>query len=109
MRLNRLELLNVRSSLSGDVLIQQEILLLEEVNLSLGLGLLLLNRLKSWITSTNKTSHAMMLRNRACRRVPHRRINLPLRSGPIAEVPIRIHGRDEQVTGLKMGKQFYNR
>ena len=85
----------MRSGLSGDVLIQQEILLPEEVNLSL----LLLNRLESRITSTNKTSHAMMLRNRDCRRVPHRRINLPLRSCPVAEVPIRIHGRDEQVTG----------
>ena len=107
--MKRVELLDMRSGLSGNVLIQKEILLPEKVNLSLGLDLLLLNRLEGRITSTNKTSHAMMLRNRACRRVPHRRINLPLRSGPIAEVTIRIHGRDEQVTGLKMGKQFYNR
>ena len=99
MRLDRLELLDMRRGLSGDAVIQQEVLLPEKVNLSLGLGLLLLNRLKGWITSTNKTSYAMRLRNRACRRVPHRRINLPLRSCPVAEVPIRIHGRDEQVTG----------
>ena len=99
MRLNRLELLDMRRSLSGDVLIQQEVLLPEKVNLSLGLGLLLLNRLKCRITSTDKTSHAMRLRNRACRRVPHRRINLPLMSCPVAKVPIWVHGRDEQVTG----------
>ena len=24
----------------------------------------------------------------------------------MAEVPVRIHGRDEQVMGLEMGKQF---
>ena len=86
--------------------LQQAVLLPEKFNLSLGLDLLLLNRLDGRITSTDKTSNAMMLRPRTCRRIPHRWINLPLRSGPIAEVPIRIHGRDEQVTGLKMGKQF---
>ena len=99
MRLNRLELVDMRRSLSGDVLIQQEVLLPEKVNLSLGLGLLLLNRLKCRVTSTDKTSHAMRLRNRACRRVPHRRIHLPLMSGPVAKVSIWAHGRDEQVTG----------
>ena len=109
LRLKRVELLNMRSGLSGNVLIQQEILLPEKVDLSLGLDLLLLNRLEGRTTSTNKTSHARMLRNRACRRVPHRRINLPLRSCPIAEVPIRIHGRDKQVTGLKKGGNSFTK
>ena len=90
----------MRRSLSGDVLIQQEVLLPEKVNLSLGLGLLLLNRLKGWITSTDKTSHAMRLRNRACRRVPHRRINLPLRSCPVTKIPVWVHVTEKQVTGL---------
>ena len=47
----------------GNVLIQQEVLLPEKFNLSLRLGLLLLDRLKGGITSTNKTAYAMRLRN----------------------------------------------
>ena len=57
------ELLDVRVGLSGELLIQQEVLLPEKFNLSLGLSVLLLDRLKSRITSTNKTSDARMLRN----------------------------------------------
>ena len=102
-----MELLDVRSGLSGDLLIQQEILLPEKVNLSLGLDLLLLDRMEGRITATDETSHAMMLRSRTClRSLLQRWINLPLRSGPSAEVPVRIHGRDEQVTDWKRGKQF---
>ena len=87
--------------------LQQAVLLPEKFNLSLGLDLLLLlllNRLDGRITSTDKTSNAMMLRPRTCRRIPHRWINLPLRSGPIAEVPVRIHGRDEQVNWVNSSK-----
>ena len=61
--MDRLELLDMRRSLSGDMLIQQEVLLPEKFNLSLRLGLLLLDRLKGGITSTNKTAYAMRLRN----------------------------------------------
>ena len=63
MRLKRVELLDMRVGLSGELLIQQEVLLPEKFNLSLGLSVLLLDRLKSRITSTNKTSDARMLRN----------------------------------------------
>ena len=61
--MKRVELLDMRISLSGELLIQQEVLLPEKFNLSLRLSLLLLDRLKGGITSTNKTSYAMMLRN----------------------------------------------
>ena len=63
LRLKRMELLDVSIGLSGELLIQQEVLLPEKFNLSLGLSLLLLNRLESGITSTDKTSFARMLRN----------------------------------------------
>ena len=63
LRLKRMELLDMSVGLSGELLIQQEVLLPEKFNLSLGLSLLLLNRLKSGITSTNKASYARMLRN----------------------------------------------
>ena len=66
-----MKLVDMRGGLSGDLLIQQEILLPEKVDLSLGLDLLLLSCMNGWITSTDKTSHAMMLRNQTCRRVPH--------------------------------------
>ena len=61
--MKRVELLDMRVGLSGELLIQQEVLLPEKFNLSLGLSVLLLDRLKSRITSTNKTSDARMLRN----------------------------------------------
>ena len=67
LRLKRMELLDMSVGLSGELLIQQEVLLPEKFNLSLGLNLLLLIRLKSGITSTDKTSYARMLRNCACR------------------------------------------
>ena len=63
MRLKCVKLLDMRVGLSGELLIQQEVLLPEKFNLSLGLSVLLLDRLKSRITSTNKTSDARMLRN----------------------------------------------
>ena len=53
----------MRIGLSGELLIQQEVLLPKEFNLSLRLSLLLLDRLKGGITSTDKTSYARMLRN----------------------------------------------
>ena len=72
LKLKRMELLDVGRGLSGNLLIQQDILLPEKVNLSLGLDLLLLlSSVERWITSTNKTSHARMLRNRACHGGPH--------------------------------------
>ena len=58
-----LELLDMRRSLGGEMLIQHEVLLPEKFNLSLRLSLLLLDRLKGGITSTSKTSYAMRLRN----------------------------------------------
>ena len=42
LRLKCMKLVDMRCGLSGDLLIQQEILLPEKVNLSLGLDLLLL-------------------------------------------------------------------
>lgn len=48
-----MKLVDMRGGLSGDLLIQQEILLSEKVDLSLGLDLLLLNCMKGWITSTD--------------------------------------------------------
>ena len=41
-----MELLDMSVGLSGELLIQQEVLLPEKFNLSLGLSLLLLNRLR---------------------------------------------------------------
>ena len=61
--LKRVELLDMRIGLSGALLIEQEVLLPEKFNLSLRLSLLLLDRLKSGITSADKTSYARMLRN----------------------------------------------
>ena len=108
LRLKRVELLDVRCGLSGELLIQQEILLPEKVNLSLGLDLLLLDRMEGRITATDETSHAMMLRSRTClRSLLQRWINLPLRSGPSAEVPVRIHGRPRRPQRTYKPKQPY--
>ena len=48
-----------------------------------------------------KTSHARILRNRACHGGPHRWIDLPLGSGPIAEVPKRKHGHTGTADGVR--------
>lgn len=90
-----MELLDMSVGLSGELLIQQEVLLPEKFNLSLRLSLLLLNGLKSGITSTDKTSYARMLRSSACRGGPHRRVNLPVRIGPSTKLAKRVRGTEQ--------------
>ena len=105
LRLKRMELLDMSVGLSGELLIQQEVLLPEKFNLSLRLSLLLLNGLKSGITSTDKTSYARMLRDCACRGGPHRRINLPVRIGPSTKLAKRVHGTER---GKREGQKSSN-
>ena len=51
-------MLNVRLGLFGQLLIEEQVLLPQHVNLSLGLGVLLLHLIEIKITSSTKTSHA---------------------------------------------------